>query len=124
MRVLFMGTPDFAVPCLERIAADGHELCGVFTQPDKPFGRRQILTPPPVKTAALRMGVPVWQPAALRDGGAEKIIRGLEPDVIAVTAYGKILPQSILDIPPEGCINVHASLLPKPTAARPPCSGP
>lgn len=119
MRILFMGTPDFAVSCLERIVADGHELCGVFTQPDKPVGRKQTLTPPPVKVAAQRLGKPVFQPATLRNGDAAEIVRGLHPEVIVVAAYGKILPEEILNIPSKGCINVHASLLPKYRGAAP-----
>lgn len=114
-----MGTPDFAVPCLERIAADGHEVCGVFTKPDKPFGRKQTLTAPPVKLAAQRLGVPVFQPETLKNGAAADIVRDLEPEIIVVAAYGKILPDEILSIPPKGCINVHASLLPKYRGAAP-----
>ncbi len=119
MNIIFMGTPDFAVPCLKVLHADGHNILAVFTQPDKPVGRRQILTPPPVKQTAQALGLRVLQPVTLRDGGAEREIRALRPDLIAVVAYGKILPPSILSIPAYGCINVHASLLPKFRGASP-----
>ena len=84
--IVFMGTPDFAVPCLEQLIADGHRVKGVFTQPDKPVGRHQTLTPPPVKRLAEQRGIPVWQPAKLRDGSALEILRGLAPDLIVVVA--------------------------------------
>jgi methionyl-tRNA formyltransferase len=89
-----MGTPDFALPCLERIAADGHELCGVFTQTDKPKGRRMTLTPPPVKTAALKLNIPVYQPDTLKDEATIELIRSLKPQLIVVVAYGRILSQA------------------------------
>jgi methionyl-tRNA formyltransferase len=114
-----MGTPDFAVPCLRRIAEAGHEIAAVFTQPDKPVGRRQELTPPDVKVCAIQLGLPVHQPKTLRNGEALDIIRELSPDVIVVAAYGKILPKEILDYPRYGCINVHGSLLPKYRGAAP-----
>ena len=119
MRIIFMGTPDFAVPCLLRLLADGEQVVGVFTQPDKPKGRGYTLTPPPVKTAALEHGVPVFQPSTLRDGEAEKIIRSLAPDLIVVVAYGKILPKEILYYPKYHSVNIHASLLPKYRGAAP-----
>lgn len=119
MRILFMGTPEFAVPCVDRIVKDGHELCGVFTQPDRPRGRGMLMSKSAVKEAAERYAVPVYQPEKLKDGTAAKIIRELAPDVIVVTAYGRILPEEILHIPPKGCINVHASLLPAYRGAAP-----
>lgn len=107
-----MGTPEFAVPGLNNlIAATEFEVIGIFTQPDKPVGRKQILTPPPVKELALKHGIAVFQPVKIRP--EIETIRGLRPDLIVVIAYGKIIPQEILDIPAFGCINVHASLLPK-----------
>ena len=119
MRIVFMGTPEFAVPSLERLIADGHEICGVFTQPDKPKNRGMKLTPSPVKVAALAHEVPVYQPATLKNGEALEQLKALAPDLIAVAAYGKILPQDILDLPKLGCINVHSSLLPKYRGAAP-----
>ena len=119
MRIVFMGTPDFAVPCLRRVLEDGYQVVGVFTQPDKPKGRSFTLTPPPVKELALERGIPVYQPAKLRDGEALAILRELAPDLIVVVAYGKILPKEILDLPPLGCVNVHGSLLPKYRGAAP-----
>lgn len=119
MRIVFMGTPDFAVPCLARLVADGHEILGVFTQPDKPKGRGYQLAPPPVKELALSHGLSVYQPAKMRDGEALSILRDLAPELIVVVAYGKILPKEILDLPKFGCINVHGSLLPKYRGAAP-----
>lgn len=119
MKIVFMGTPDFALPCLEALAADGNEICGVFTQPDKPKGRGYTLTPPPVKAKALEMGIEVWQPATLKDGEAAEILRRLSPELIVVVAYGKILPGEIINLPRYGCINVHASLLPEYRGAAP-----
>lgn len=119
MRLIFMGTPDFAVPCLEKILEVGHEVAAVFTQPDKPRGRKQELTPPEVKVSALEHGLTVYQPNTLRDGEALKIIEDIKPDCIVVAAYGKILPKEILDRPKYGCINVHGSLLPKYRGAAP-----
>ncbi len=119
MRIVFMGTPDFAVPCLENLVTSGHEVVGVFSQPDKPVGRKQLLTPPPVKAFAKRCGIPVFQPARLKNSDAPEIIRSLCPDVIVVVAYGKILPPEVLTAAPYGCINVHASLLPKYRGAAP-----
>ena len=119
MRIVFMGTPDFAVPCLEALLEKGHEICGVFTQPDKPKGRKYVLTPPPVKELALEKGLTVYQPKTLRTEEAAACIRDLAPDCIVVVAYGKILPKGILEIPTMGCINVHGSLLPKYRGAAP-----
>lgn len=115
-----MGTPEFAVPSLEALIGAGHTLCGVFCQPDKPVGRHQNqLQAPPVKVCALEHGISVFQPVKLRDGTALALIRELAPDLIVVAAYGRILPQDILDCPPMGCINVHSSLLPKYRGAAP-----
>ena len=119
MRILFMGTPDFAVPSLEALAAAGHQLVGAFSQPDKPKNRGMKLQPTPVKVCAQGLGVPVFQPAKLRDGTALETIRHLDPELIVVAAYGRILPQEILDYPQFGCINVHSSLLPKYRGAAP-----
>lgn len=119
MKIVFMGTPDFAVPCLESLIKNGNEIVGVFTQPDKKVGRKQIMTPPPVKVLAEKHGLTVFQPNTLKDGKALDIIRELAPDVIVVVAYGKILPKEILDYPKYGCVNVHASLLPKYRGSAP-----
>ena len=119
MRILFMGTPGFAVPCLEKLIADGHEVCGVFTQPDKPRGRGLLLCPTPVKEAALRSGIAVYQPEGFKNVQSVKIITSFNPQVIVVVAYGRILPETVLNIPALGCINVHASLLPKYRGAAP-----
>ncbi|MBQ0098305.1 MAG: methionyl-tRNA formyltransferase [Oscillospiraceae bacterium] len=119
MKVIFMGTPDFAVPCLESIINEGHSILGVFTQPDKPKGRKQILTPSDVKVCAQSYNLPIYQPTTLKDGTAFEIIKELQPDVIVVAAYGKILPKEIIDFPKYGCINVHASILPKYRGASP-----
>jgi len=118
-RIVFMGTPDFAVPCLERLISLGCSVVGVFTQPDKPKGRGYKLTPPPVKELALSAGIPVFQPEKMRDGTACAMLRELAPELIVVVAYGKILPKEILDIPRLGCINIHGSLLPKYRGAAP-----
>ena len=119
MKIVFMGTPDYAVKTLEALINAGHTVAAVFAQPDKPVGRKQILTPPPVKVCAETHGIPVFQPRNLRDGEAERIIRNIAPDAIAVVAYGKILPEEILTLPRYGCINGHASLLPKYRGAAP-----
>ena len=119
MKVVFMGTPDFAVPCLEKLVEYGTEVVGVFTQPDKPVGRKRIITPPAVKVCALNHGIEVFQPEKMRDGTALDIIKTLNPDLIVVVAYGKILPKEILDFPKYGCINIHGSLLPKLRGAAP-----
>lgn len=114
-----MGTPDYSVKTLEALIGAGHEIVGVFAQPDKPVGRKQILTPPPVKQFALQNNIPVYQPPTLRDGSALEILKELNPDVIVVVAYGKILPKEILSLPKYGCINGHASLLPRHRGASP-----
>lgn len=119
MRIVFMGTPDFAVPCLNKLYESDNEIAGVFTQPDKPVGRKQILTPPPVKAYAVECGINVYQPSSLKNSDAADIIKSLKPDIIVVVAYGKILPKEILSIAKFGCINVHASLLPKYRGAAP-----
>ncbi len=114
-----MGTPDFAVPSLKALVEAGHEVCGVFTQPDKPKNRGMKLQQSPVKQLALRLGICVYQPAKMRDGEALGILRELKPDLIAVAAYGKILPVDILELPRLGCVNVHSSLLPRYRGAAP-----
>ncbi len=119
MKAVFMGTPEFALPCLDALLDAGHTVCGVFTQPDKPKGRGYALTPPPVKIRAEELGLPVYQPAGVRDGAALEILRSLSPDIIVVVAYGKILPEEILRLPRYGCLNVHASLLPRHRGASP-----
>ena len=119
MKILFMGTPDFAVPSLEALIAAGHTIVGVFTQPDKPKNRGMKLQPPPVKVCALAHDVPVYQPEKMKDGTALAIVRELAPELIVVAAYGRILPQDILDAPKYGCVNVHSSLLPKYRGSAP-----
>ena len=119
MRILFMGTPDIAAECLKALYAAGHEICGVYTRRDKPVGRKQVLTAPPVKEVALEHGTPVFQPRALRDGSEDENIRTLAPELIVVVAYGCILPASVLSIPKHGCINLHVSLLPKYRGSAP-----
>lgn len=119
MKVIFMGTPDFAVPCLENLIHSKHEVVAVFSQPDKPVGRKQVLTPPAVKVCAINNNIPVFQPNSLKNSDALDIIKGFNPDVIIVVAYGKILPDDILTAAKYGCINVHASLLPKYRGAAP-----
>ncbi len=114
-----MGTPDFAVPCLEALIRSEHEVVAVFTQPDKKRGRGYKLAPPPVKELALRHGIAVFQPETLNDEEVFRVISGLAPDLIVVVAYGKILPKAILALPERGCINVHGSLLPKYRGAAP-----
>lgn len=119
MNVVFMGTPDFAVASLSALIDSGYVVKAVFTQSDKPQGRKQILTPPPVKTLALEHQIPVYQPKTLRDGKSDEILRACEPDFIVVAAYGKLLPKSVLEIPKKACVNVHGSLLPKYRGAAP-----
>ena len=119
MKIVFMGTPEFAVPSLKALVGAGHEICGVFTQPDKPKNRGMKLQEPPVMEYALSIGLPVFQPAKVRDGEALGILQALNPDLIAVAAYGKILPVDILALPRLGCVNVHSSLLPKYRGAAP-----
>jgi methionyl-tRNA formyltransferase len=117
--LVYLGTPAFAVPTLERIVEAGHEVLAVFTQPDRPKGRGQKETMPPVKQAALRLGLPVDQPERVRRPEVIEQLRSLAPDAMVVVGYGQIIPQAILDIPPMGIINVHASLLPKYRGAAP-----
>lgn len=112
MRVVFMGTPDIAAACLEKIIADGFEVAGVYTQPDRPKGRGMKMMFSPVKEVAMANALPVFQPESFREKETVEQLRSLAPDVIAVVAYGRLLPQSVLDIPPKGCVNIHASLLP------------
>ncbi len=119
MRVVFMGTPDFAVPCLQKLIDLGHNVTGVFTQPDKPQGRKMIMTPPPVKVLAEENGIKVFQPLKMRDGTALEMLKEADPELCIVVAYGKILPKEILEYPKYGCINIHASLLPKLRGAAP-----
>jgi len=119
LRVVFMGTPDFAVPSLQRLLDAGYHVAGVVTQPDRPRGRGRQVLPPPVKRTALAAGIPVLQPENMRDGQFLERLFGLHPDVICVAAYGRILPPSVLDLPRLGCINVHASLLPRYRGAAP-----
>lgn len=119
MRILFMGTPDFAKTCLQKLLNSKHEICAVYTQPDKPVGRKQKLTPSPVKVLAQEAGIPVLQPTTLKTEEAAEQFRSFHPDIAVVVAYGKLLPKKVLEIPPQGCINVHASLLPKYRGAAP-----
>ena len=119
MRVVFMGTPDIAATCLKRILDDGFEVVGVYCQPDRPKGRGMKLVAPPVKEVALSHNIPVFQPENFRDEETIQQLRELKPDVCAVVAYGRILPQKVLDIPTCGCINIHASLLPQYRGSAP-----
>lgn len=119
MRILFMGTPDIAAESLRTLISAGHEICGVFTREDKPVGRKQILTAPPVKQVALEHDLPVFQPKTLRQAEIQEQIRALQPELIVVVAYGRILPAEVLAIPPKGCINLHVSLLPKYRGSAP-----
>ncbi|HZB96783.1 MAG TPA: methionyl-tRNA formyltransferase, partial [Herpetosiphonaceae bacterium] len=112
MRVLFLGTPSFAVKPLQRLVEAGHEIVSVVTQPDRPVGRSRMPQPPPVKQAALELGLPVFQPETPRDEAAIQHLRALQPDVGVVAAYGEILRRAVLDIPPLGYLNIHPSLLP------------
>jgi methionyl-tRNA formyltransferase len=119
MRLVFLGTPNFAVPSLQKLLTGEDPVVGVMTQPDQPAGRGMAMHAPPVKVLAESHGIPVFQPAKLRVPGVLEQLHAWQPDLIAVAAYGKILPNSILDLPPHGCINVHASLLPKYRGAGP-----
>ena len=120
MKIVYMGTPDFAVPALKKLAAcESHTVVAVFTQPDKPRGRKMILTPPDVKVCANELGIPVYQPATMRSEEAYNSLKELSPDVIVVAAYGQILPKPVLDLPKYGCVNIHGSLLPKYRGAAP-----
>ncbi len=119
MKLVFMGTPDFAVPCLEALIAAGHEIVGVFSQPDKPVGRKMVLTPPPVKVCAEKNGLNVYQPNSVRTDEALSLMKDLNPDCVVVVAYGKIIPTEMLKLPKFGFVNVHGSLLPKYRGAAP-----
>lgn len=119
MKIVFMGTPDIAVGCLQKIIDEKHEILGVVTQPDKPVGRGKKMGMPPVKELALKYDIPVYQPIKARDEEFVQVLRKLNPDLIVVVAFGQILPKSILDIPKLGCVNVHVSLLPKYRGAAP-----
>jgi len=119
MTLIFLGTPSFAVPTLERIVAAGHQVIAVFTQPDRPKGRGGMLAAPPVKETASRLGLPVLQPERVRRPEVVEQFKQMNPDAMVVVGYGQIIPQSIIDIPPLGIINVHASLLPKYRGAAP-----
>lgn len=119
MRIVFMGTPDFASASLEKLLAEGFDVVGVFTQPDKPKGRGMEMAFSPVKELALAHGLPVYQPVKMRDGTAYEAIKALEPDILVVVAYGRILPDDILALPKHGAVNVHGSLLPKYRGAAP-----
>lgn len=119
MRIVFMGTPDYAAVTLQKLIDEKYDIAAVFAQPDKPVGRKQVLTPPETKILAQKYDIPVYQSKTLRDGEAYKVLKELNPDAIVVVAYGKILPKEILDLPKYGCINGHASLLPKLRGASP-----
>lgn len=113
MRIVFMGTPEFAVPSLRMLLEEGYEVAAVVTQPDRPKGRKRELTPPPVKAFALEHGLPVLQPERMRSDEAIRAVADYQPDLIITAAYGQILPKAVLELPPLGCINVHGSLLPR-----------
>ena len=119
MRVLFMGTPEFARVALDNLIKNKVEVIGVITQPDKPAGRKLVLTPPPVKVYALENNIKVYQPQTLRSEEFFELLKEIAPDIIVVAAYGKILPKNVLNYPKYGCINIHASLLPKYRGAAP-----
>lgn len=119
MKLVFMGTPDFAVPCLEELIKAGHEIVGVFTQPDKPVGRKRVMTPPPVKVCAEKNGITVYQPDSVRTEESLSLMKELNPDCVVVVAYGKIIPSDMLKLPKFGFVNVHGSLLPKYRGAAP-----
>lgn len=119
MRIVFMGTPDFAAVSLKALIDNGFDVVGVFTQPDKPKNRGMKLIPSPVRELAITSGIPVFQPEKMRDGTALEMLRSLKPDLVAVVAYGRILPDDILSVPPLGCINIHGSLLPKYRGSAP-----
>lgn len=119
MRIVFMGTPDFSVPALEALVRGGHEVAAAVTQPDKPKGRGKAVQMTPVKEKALELGIPVYQPVKVRDPEFVELLGGLQPDAVVVVAFGQILPKAVLDIPRYGCINIHASLLPKYRGAAP-----
>lgn len=119
MRLIFLGTPAFAVPSLEALVRAGHDVAAVFTQPDRPKGRGNALAESPVKAAALRLGLPVHQPERIRRPEAVETLRNLAPEIMVVVGYGQIIPQAVIDLPPRGILNVHASLLPRYRGAAP-----
>lgn len=119
MNIIYMGTPDFAVPALRRLYESRHTVSAVFTQPDKPQGRKMVLTPPDVKVCAEELGIPVYQPVSFKSEEPLEIIKKYNPDVIVVAAYGKLLPKAVLESAKHGCINIHGSLLPKYRGAAP-----
>ena len=119
MRIVFMGTPEIAAICLERLVKDGKNVVGVVTGEDKPRGRGNVMTPTATKAKALEFGIPVFTPKTLRDGEFMKTLEDLKPDLVAVVAYGKILPSDVINYPKYGCMNVHVSLLPKYRGAAP-----
>jgi methionyl-tRNA formyltransferase len=119
MKIAFMGTPDFSVDCLKALVESKHEVVGVFCQPDKPVGRKQELTPPDVKVEALKHNLKIFQPTSLKNGKGVEILEEIKPDLVVVVAYGKILPHDFLVYPKYGCINIHASILPKYRGASP-----
>ena len=119
MRVVFMGTPDIAATCLKKILDDGFEVVGVYTQPDRPKGRGMKMVFSPIKELAIANNIPVFQPENFRENAAVEQLAALKPDVCAVVAYGRILPQRVLDIPAKGCVNIHASLLPQYRGSAP-----
>lgn len=119
MKIVFAGTPDFAVPTLQALLKSTHEVCAVYTQPDRPSGRGRKLTPSPVKALALQHDIPVYQPENFKQADDREALRALDADLLVVIAYGLILPQAVLDIPRRGCINVHGSLLPRWRGAAP-----
>ena len=123
MRILFMGTPDIAAECLKALYAAGHDICAVYTRRDKPVGRKQVLTAPPVKEVALAHGTPVFQPRTLRDGSEDENIRALAPELIVVVAYGCILPKSVLEMPRYGCTDHCTGALPRYFGSSETCSG-
>ena len=119
MRIVFMGTPDFSVPALKALVEAGHQVIAVVTQPDKPKGRGKEVQMTPVKIQAMEYGIPVYQPAKVREASFVEVLKGLEADVYVVIAFGQILPKAVLELPKYGCINIHASLLPKYRGAAP-----
>ena len=119
MRVVFMGTPDIAATCLKKVLADGFNVVGVYTQPDRPKGRGMKMVFSPVKEVALAAGLPVFQPENFREEETVEQLRALNPDIVAVVAYGRILPQKVLDVPCKGCVNIHASILPQYRGSAP-----
>ena len=119
MKILFFGTPDFAIPCLKMLKEENYDIPAVVTQPDRKSGRGHKVNPTPVKSVALEMGIPVYQPESIKNGELSELLFETQPDMIVVVAYGKILPKEILDYPKYGCVNIHASLLPKLRGAAP-----